>query len=182
MPDLHEFSRPFWQPIGQFVMAFGQLEREINTCIGYLLVIHQRQGEVVTSQIKNLVARINLIRRLVILLTADTAIREKAKDLTDELRRLNAYRNKLLHGPLGIYSVQGGYWTKQHFDGNDFKTKTFEVHADEIVANANAAIRVRCDLSNFSREVANDHMKRFEYAPWFEKPPSPFPAEDQSQG
>lgn len=59
------YEQPFWEPIGQFVIAFGTLEAKVDHAIALLLAVHNRQAEAVTSQIKNLSARINLIQQLV---------------------------------------------------------------------------------------------------------------------
>jgi hypothetical protein len=184
MPDFLDPARPFWEPIGCFVIRFGYLEKEIDVAIGYLLIVHNRQSEAVTSQIKNLSGRINLIHRLVVLLTSDKTVRQRAMEITKELRRLNTYRNNLVHGPWGGYvSTTGGdgYWLKNRFDGNDFKTKVFEVRIDDIKANTNAAAKVRAELSNFSRDVTKKHLERHGYVPWFDKLPPRLPKADQSQ-
>ena len=45
--DLLQFERPFWEPLGQFVVKFGYLEMRVDWAIGGLLRIHDRQGEAV---------------------------------------------------------------------------------------------------------------------------------------
>jgi hypothetical protein len=167
-------------------MAFGSVEKRVDEAIGNLLAIHGRQAEAITSQIKNLSARISLISRLVILLTNDVTSRARATEITKELRRLNTYRNNVVHGSWGAYHMPGDpseepYWSKLRVDGNNFKIKGFEVRLSELKKNRNDAVIVSVELTNFALEVIRDHMKRHEYAPWFEKPPQPPPTEDQSQ-
>lgn len=177
--DPDEFERDFWEPIGRYVITFGFLEKEVDWSIGKLLSVHDRQAEAVTSQIKNMSARIRLIRKLVYLLVHSNILRMYANLYTNELRVQNSFRNNLVHGPWTAYSMSDGYWQKVRVDGNDFKYKTFEVHKQEIEDMRIGAFHLKNRLSNFSSAVVNAYETGVESIPWHGKSYSQPPMEDQ---
>src|SRR5688572_14122811 len=62
-PDKH--ARPFWEPIGRFVFAFGYLERDVDTSLSRLLKLEYfDEGQMVFGQIRNLSSRILLLGAL----------------------------------------------------------------------------------------------------------------------
>jgi hypothetical protein len=76
-PDLER--RPFWEPIGQFVMEFGFLESGVVGAIHRALLLHEMQGEALTSQIKNLSTRISLAQQLLLVLHTNGPSRHRSR-------------------------------------------------------------------------------------------------------
>jgi hypothetical protein len=153
-PD--DYERPFWEPIGQFVIRFGYLERSVDHAIASLLKIHERQGEALASQIASLRSRIRLIEKLSYLLTSDEAQREAATGIVDEVIELNSYRNSLVHGPWGSFHVSAReelYWSKLTTNPQNFKTREFQVKLSELKANTNRVTQADARLGNFIQQL-----------------------------
>ena len=166
--DPFEYEQPFWEPIGQFVINFGYLESSVNWAIGGLLQIHYRQTEAVTSQIINLRSRIRLIEKLCWLLTADVQHRETISEIIKEIADLNSYRNRLLHGPWGAYSIPPsgeGYWQKLYVGSQDFKYKMFEAKLSDITENTNRIVHAKVDLTNLVQDVIREREALIESDP-----------------
>ena len=160
-PKLYE--KPFWQPIGQSVIAFGYLEMGVNNAITNLLQIHHRQGEAVTSQILNLRARIQLIEKLCFLITPDTDHRHEVREIIKEIADLNTYRNGLLHGPWAAFVTvpQGeGYWSKLDVNPQNFKYREFRVKLSDLKPYTKRVIQARVRLDNFIQQVMKDRQKK----------------------
>ena len=153
--DPAEYQRPFWEPIGKFVFAFGYLEKDIEWCISALLnaEIH-RQGPSVASQIRSLVSRISLVEALFRQLTADPKLRADMTEVRERIRALNTYRNGLLHGPWNSYHVEKQKWHKLRLNPQNFKLQAFDVQVSEIKERAKETLRVGVDLSNLVQGVA----------------------------
>ena len=165
-----EYEEPYWEPIGQFVIRFGYLEKTIDTSITGLLELHTRQGEAVASQILNLRSRIRLIEKLCYLVTADTEHRKAVTEIVEEIVKLNTYRNGLLHGQWGSYHMSGNeesYWSKLDVNPQNFKYREFQVRLSELTTNLKRITAADVRLSNFIQQVLNDHHQSSE------QPPSP---------
>lgn len=163
-PIAHQ--RPFWQPIGKFVFAFGYLEKDIDWCISALLKIDEiRQGPSVASQIRNLSSRIALVQALFKLLTADATQRREMKEVVEKLKIFSTFRNTLLHGPWGAYFVERKMWQKPRLNPQNFKMQTTEITVDDIENNARDVIQVGVKLLNLVQRVAKEHAERAARSP-----------------
>jgi hypothetical protein len=154
-------QKPFWQPIGKFVFAFGYLEKDIDWCISALLQIDAtRQGPSVASQIRNLSSRIALVQALFKLLTADSTQRSEMKEIVKKLKTFSTFRNALLHGPWGAYMVESKTWQKVRLNPQNFKMQTTEVTVENIESHALDIIQTGVKLLNLVQTVAKEHVER----------------------
>ena len=173
-PAMEALARPFWEPIGQFVMAFGSLEKDIDSGIGILLHPTVWESNLIPPQIKNLSARIALLNQLVVLFSGKDEYRTRANAVTRDARRLNTFRNNIVHGSWGGHSKPEGneaFWMKFRDDGNDFRTKLFEVRLSEIVSNTSACNETSDSLIALVCDVARLIGKQNGFVPWFDIPP-----------
>ena len=118
----------------------------------------------------NLRSRIRLIEKLCYLVTADTEHRKAVTEIVDEIVKLSAYRNGLLHGQWGSYHMSGNeesYWSKLDVNPQNFKYREFQVRLSELTTNLKRITAADVRLSNFIQQVLNDHHQSSE------QPPSP---------
>jgi hypothetical protein len=156
--ELASNERAFWQPIGQFVFAFGRIENQIDWCISALLQADDSRREPsVASQIRNLCSRIALVEALFQLLTTERKRRAELQSILRELRAVTKFRNGLLHGPWGAYSVDQRSWKKPRTDPTDLSPGSFEVTIEQIDEQTRRAVRIGEELSNLVRQVAEQH-------------------------
>jgi hypothetical protein len=185
-PNLFQYETPYWEPIGQFIIAFGVLEARVDNCIGALLIVENRQAQDVTSQIKNFSSRISLVQQLTHRLTKrESKYRAQIKEITVELRKLNTYRNSLVHGPWGSFTEYHdgeteSHWSKIRLDGNDFKYKQFHIRLSELKTNTNLVTITCVKMVNLISSVVKEHLERHEHVPWFDKPSRLPPKEGQN--
>lgn len=159
--DPVQFERPFWEPIGIFVIQFGYLEHNVDWAVTALLQIHMRQGEAVTSQILSLRARTRLVEKLCYLITADDTHRSEISNLVGKIQELNSFRNRLLHGAWGAYvsPPKGeGYWQKTYVRSQDFKYKSFDVRLDKIIENTSEITQTGIRLMNLVQEIIRNRQ------------------------
>lgn len=158
-PIAHQ--RPFWQPIGKFVFAFGYLEKDIDWCISGLLQIDEiSQGPSVASQIRNLSSRIELVQALFKLLTSNAAQRNEMKEIVKKLKTFSTFRNALLHGPWGAYALESKTWQKPRLNPQNFKMQITEITAENIENHARDIVQTGVDLLNLVQTVAKEHAAR----------------------
>lgn len=155
-PDANR--REFWEPIGQFVMEFGFLERQIDGIIWRALFLHEMQGEALTSQIRNLSTRIHLAQRLLLILHTNTAQPKAIERLMATTIKLNKFRNDLVHGPWGLYDMTHQFWEKTSVTGHDFKPKMFRVKRQEILDNINRTRETREALAKLTDSVVREYL------------------------
>ena len=158
--DPDKFESQFWQPIGKFVISFGYLERDVDWAIAALLQVHLRQGEAITSQIKNLSARIRLINKLCKLLTANDADRKIMKAICSKITLCNIYRNNLVHGPWGAQLIQENAWQKHRVEPQDFKVKWFELRLNELEEKIALVRSTGPELINFVQKILKNRAAK----------------------
>lgn len=152
----------FWRPIGQFVFAFGRIENQIDWCVSALLQADDSRREPsVASQIRNLCSRVALVEALFQLLTTERKRRAELRGILRELRAVTKFRNGLLHGPWGAYSVDQRSWQKPRTDPTDLSPGAFEVTIEQIDEQTRRAVRIGNELSNLVRQVAEQHATGF---------------------
>lgn len=161
--DLQKLEQPFWEPIGQFVIHFGYLEKTIDLSIASLLGLHHRQGEAVASQVLNLRSRIRLIEKLCYLATNNNAHRKAITEIIEEIIELNSYRNGLLHGSWGAYHMPTStehYWAKLDVNPQNFKYREFKVKLSELLNSLQRITEVNIRLSNSVQSISAELEKR----------------------
>lgn len=159
--DPISYQRPFWEPIGKFVFAFGYLEKDIDWCISALLQIDQiRQGPSVASQIRNLSSRIELVQALFKLLTSDLDERNEMKGIVKQLKTFSTFRNALLHGPWGMYGIHNKTWQKPRLNPQTFKMQVTEITVAAIEDHARDVVATGSQLLRLVQEVAKRHAER----------------------
>jgi len=159
-------ERPFWQPIGRFVFAFGHIESEIDRCISTLLHIEDsRRDPSVASQIRNICSRIALLEALFHLRTTEETRRTELQRVMAELRAVIKFRNGLLHGPWGTYSTEQKAWKKPRTDPTDLSPGSFEVTLESIDEYTRRALQLAKQLSGLIQKVAEEHPIRIAHQP-----------------
>jgi hypothetical protein len=164
-----QFRRPFWEPIGQFVMEFGRLESAVDGVLHKALLLHERQGHALTSQIRSLSTKLDLAQELLLIMVTNTAQPVPIKSLVKEIVSLNTFRNNLVHGAWGMYDLAGQFWEKTWVEGRAFKTKTFRVKRDEVIAAINRAREAREALTRLSNGVVREFLAEVKHVPWPDK-------------
>jgi len=160
-PDIALCQEPFWQPIGKFVFAFGELEKRIDWCISSLL--HAKatpQDPSVASQIRNLCSRVAIVEALFRLLTTDKERRAELRAIVKQLRALVIFRNGLLHGPWGEYVEDRWTWQKPRTDPKDLRPWAFEVTVESIEEHIRLTTQVGTALHKLVDAVAEEHTAR----------------------
>jgi hypothetical protein len=157
--------RPFWQPIGRLVFAFGDLETHIDRCISVLLHAGASHGPSVASQIRNICSRIALLEALFRQHTAERKRRAELHGLIKELRALIKFRNGVLHGPWGAYLEDGRTWQKPRTDPRDLSPGAFEVTVEAIEEHITRAAQVGEAISKLVRQVAEETAGRALHMP-----------------
>ncbi len=159
--DPDEYQRPFWEPIGKFVFAFGYMEKDIDWCISALLRADQiRQGPSVASQIRNLSSRIALVGALFRLVASDPQQRAAADDLLARAKNLASYRNWLLHGPWAAFHVETQRWQKTRVNPQNFKMQSMEFDVASIEEKCAETTNVAVQLSNLIQKACAEPEKR----------------------
>jgi ribosomal protein S15P/S13E len=154
-------QEPFWQPVGKFVFAFGELEKQIDWCIGSLLHAEKKsQHPSVASQIRNLCSRIAILEALFRLLTTDKERRSELRSIVKQLRALVMFRNGLLHGPWGAYIEERQTWQKPRTDPKDLRPWALEVTVESIEEHIRLIAQIGTSLSNLVHVVAEEHTPR----------------------
>lgn len=166
LDDPENSERPFWQPIGRFVFAFGHIENEIDRCISTLLQVDgSARDPSVASQIRNLCSRIALLEALFRLRTSEEDRRMELQRIMTELRAVIKFRNGLLHGPWGTYSAQQKAWKKPRTDPTDLTPGSFEVTLASIDEHTRRALQLREELSGLIEKVAEVTPIRMTHQP-----------------
>jgi len=164
--DDEKNRRPYWEPIGQFVMEFGFLERDIDDVIWQALFLHKMQGEALTSQVKNLSARINLAQQFLLILHIEASQPQQIKQVMKEIGELNSFRNNLVHGPWGLYDLKLHFWEKTKVDGHNFKPKTFQIRRQDIMDNIKRLQNTRKLLAKLTQSIITSFLQEMEDVPW----------------
>ncbi len=170
--DPYEYERPFWAPIGQFVMAFGYLERDIGVSITRLLQLHDRlQGGALLTKIKSTDALIDLFEPLLKALNREPERVEKAKELVQRLKEANTFRNGLLHGPWLAYFVEDGQFQKLSKKSPSAATQPHKFTVTEIGDRTREVMKVQGDLGSFVQDVLKEHRAKRGYTLWHDELP-----------
>lgn len=165
-PDANR--REFWEPIGEFVMEFGFLESAVDGVIHRALLLHEMQGETLTSQIRNLSTKISLAQQLLLILHTNSAQPAQIRAAMEATTKLNKFRNNLVHGPWGVYDLTHHFWEKNWVEGG-FKRKTFRVKREEILENISRARETRETLIKLRDSVVREFLAEMKHVPWPDK-------------
>src|SRR5690348_16536306 len=89
-----QLEKEYWEPVGRFIFAFGDLERLVDEFLIDLLGIDYRiAGKFTLSEI-DFLARANLLKAF----CRGTAAEKEMKEVVTEIEQLNTFRNRLIHG------------------------------------------------------------------------------------
>jgi hypothetical protein len=144
------------------------LERAIDGVIHRALLLHEMQGEALTSQIRSLSTKIGLAEQLLLVLHTNSAQPPQIRAVMKVTAELNKFRNNLVHGSWGLYDLTQHFWEKSWVEGN-FKRKTFRVKREEILENINRARETREALLNLRDNVVREFLAEMKHVPWPEK-------------
>jgi hypothetical protein len=150
-------------------MEFGFLERAVDGVIWRALLLHDMQGEALTSQIKNLSTRIHLAKQLLTLVHTDSLQPKIIADVMTQVSKLNSFRNNLVHGPWGTYDMTLDFWEKTSVSDKNFKPKMFRVKRQEILDNITLAQETRAALLELRDSVVGSFLEEIGHVPWPEK-------------
>ena len=149
---IHE---PYWMLIGEFVTTFGTLESNIDWALGAMLKIHPRQSDAVFAQMQSVKGKCKLLEKLCSLITKDKDYRSRIKKLSSNIESINAYRNKLIHGPWRAFveEKKTQYWQKIYVNPQNFKYKSFNDVLSELREKRNSTITTSVSLVNLTQEI-----------------------------
>jgi hypothetical protein len=115
--DLKQISpfKDFFEPLGEFVVAFSILETHLNSTIKLLTGISPRD---LVKKHDTVYRRIKFFESILNEKLKDPNAVAWAKDITEDLRRANAHRNDIVHGPWNDFAPITGKATKLQFGGS----------------------------------------------------------------
>ena len=120
------------------------------------------------TSILSLHARISLIEKLCLLLTADVDQRKEMGKIAKEILALNTYRNDLVHGPWRGFVTPSAdkeaYWQKISVKRN-FKHKVVEIRLSEIQANTNRTIQANARLTTLVQAILREQQQKSNLPP-----------------
>ena len=120
-PHIALCQEPFWQPIGKFVFAFGQLEKQIDWCISSLLHAETAsQHSSVASQIRNLCSRIAIVEALKAKDDRAVGVEIVKRALEEPVRQI--VNNTGMEGSVVVQELKG----KEGANGFNAQTEKYE--------------------------------------------------------
>ncbi|MGX9575762.1 hypothetical protein [Mesorhizobium sp. f-mel] len=145
MEMIERYESEFYEPIGRLIMQFGFLEFHMDHWLSALGADH-----VMLRKAHNFNGKISLYGELVDRHTTQPNHLAERGRLVEEMRELNTFRNRVVHGPWNAYFVEKKTWQKIWFNRQNATHHYFEVTANEIRAAASSVVRIRGEASNFA--------------------------------
>jgi hypothetical protein len=97
--EIRQFA-DFLESIGEVVIAFSRLERQLTWAIESCLKISIQQADAIQDSIMSVTIRIDLFDTLASAqISADSDAAHELEVLLKRAKKLNIYRNMILHGP-----------------------------------------------------------------------------------
>jgi hypothetical protein len=142
---IERYDSDFYEPIGRLIMQFGFLEFHIDHWLSALGADHPK-----LRKANNLNNKITLYGQLIDHHTTEPNDLAERDRLVQQMRELNTFRNRVVHGPWSAYLVEKKAWQKLSVNRQNATHQFFEVTADEIRAAAISVVRTHGEASNFT--------------------------------
>jgi hypothetical protein len=154
--DLKEISpfKDFFEPIGQFVVAFSMLETQLNGTIQILVGI---SPEDLVKKYNTIHQKIKFFESILHGKLKDPDALAWTKDIIEDLRRVNAHRNQIIHGPWNDFAPITGQATKLEYG----KSKSYGYTTPEILEIAAKVFSIMTRMAFLTGYAQAPEMKRF---------------------
>ncbi|TIL56053.1 MAG: hypothetical protein E5Y79_31540 [Mesorhizobium sp.] len=142
---IERYDSDFYEPIGRLIMQFGFLEFDIDH---WLSALGADQPKL--RKANNLNNKITLYGQIIDQHTTEPNDLAERDRLVQQMRELNTFRNRVVHGPWSAYLVEKKAWQKLSVNRQNATHQFFEVTADVIRAAASDLAKIQVDASHFA--------------------------------
>jgi hypothetical protein len=166
--EVNKRLKTFRHAIGDYVVAFGNLESDIDDAIVRLLLVgDEHRAKVAISQILNVSTRIRLLAVLAGLLTKRRRPVSKVEKIAVQLSTQNAFRNNLIHGAFNEFATYRvpnkrtiqHEWRKTKINPHSMKVATFNATFSELKKNTRMVEELGLKLQNAVHELILNGLK-----------------------
>lgn len=154
--------------IGQFVVQFSALDRELNTLIWHLNGSGPIKGRAVTASIINYHPRRQLMEWLASTVE-DEKDRKKLIKLSAKYREVADYRHRILHDEVGYHSPSSGSVGLWRSESQLQPKKPTEVSAESLTYYIRLTFELSARMQQYVTGNAN-WTEKDEHFPWHGKP------------
>jgi hypothetical protein len=151
--DLKKISpfKDFFEPIGQFIVAFSMLETQLNGTIRILMGISPRD---LVKKYNTVHLRIEFFESVLHEKLKDPDALAWANDIIEDLRRANAHRNCIIHGPWNDFAPLTGKATKLEYG----KSKSYGYTTPQILEIASKVFSIMTRMGFLTGHASRPDM------------------------
>jgi hypothetical protein len=150
---IEAMEKPFWEPIGEFIFRFGNLERKVDESLSLLMGIEfYFVGMYPLGEISFL-PKVKLLSAF----SRGSDLQVQMKDVAGEIEDLNSFRNDLVHGPwvAQIQNIDGaGSTAWQKFGlSRSHRPKARNITIADISSNAAKAVHLTHQVTQICQRI-----------------------------
>jgi hypothetical protein len=143
----------------EFIVAFSILEAHLNNTIQMLIGIAAEDKVLLFEQI-SILRRIEVFEASLNRKLKDPDALAWAKDIVEDLHRVNSHRNHIVHGPWNDFELSTGKATKLKFRGTKrHRVKTYTYTSPQIREMASKIFSIMSRMGFLMGHVLHSDMK-----------------------